>query len=164
METVQVDVGDGRVTTIDAGDRERVCAQLWRVDAYGPGLLYVRARSGSPAIFLHRFILDAPDAFDVDHRDGDGLNNTRANLRLATRQHNAANARLSARNKTGYKGVSLTRDSAGCPFTACVVYQKRTIHLGYFANAEEAARAYDAKAVELFGEYARTNAMLGLLS
>lgn len=86
----------------------------------------------------------------VDHRNGDGLDNRRANLRPATAAQNAANQQLSIANTTGYKGVSLYRNGR---FRASI--QRR--HLGYFDTAADAARAYDAAALDLFGDFAHLN-------
>lgn len=111
----------------------------------GPGL---PGRRGQ-LILMHRLLL--PGAQLKDHRDGDGLNNQRHNLRQATYRQNGGNANLSKRNKSGFRGVYFSRDHNA--WTSQVNRQ----HLGYFSTVEEAARAYDKAAVELFGEFARLN-------
>jgi hypothetical protein len=91
----------------------------------------------------------------VDHIDGNGLNNVRENLRLANGSQNGSNRRMSARNKSGYKGVSWNAQQQTWCASVCVNYQK--FYLGNFASKHDAARAYNAKAIELHGQYARLN-------
>lgn len=91
---------------------------------------------------------------EIDHIDGDGLNNRIENLRLSDRTQNMCNRPMYKCNKTGYKGVSITREGS---YLSQIAYQKKSYRLGRFSCPIEAARAYDRKAVELHGEYARTN-------
>lgn len=102
---------------------------------------------------LHRLL--RPDWRLIDHINGDGLDNRRANLRLATFAQNGANRRMSRRNTTGFKGVFW--DPERKLWRAAITYERRHHHVGRFATAEQAARAYDARALELFGEFARPN-------
>lgn len=110
-------------------------------------------------IKLHRVILarklerDAllPTEF-VDHIDGNGLNNTRDNLRLATKSQNLVNQGKNKRNKSGYKGVYWHKHTK--KWTAQMRYNKELIHLGYFDTKEEANEACIAKRNELHGEFA----------
>lgn len=98
---------------------------------------------------------------DVDHRNNDPLNNHRHNLRLADNSQNSANSRIRPNNTSGYKGVSLKTFSSGNKKWCAAIRKGKSIHIGYFDTPEKAAMAYDAKAVELFGEFSATNAMLG---
>ena len=91
----------------------------------------------------------------IDHIDGDGLNNRRANLRHCTNQENCRNQGLARNNRSGFKGVSWYPNSG--KWVATIWDGKRKVFLGYYADPVEAARAYDAKARELFGEFARPN-------
>lgn len=97
-----------------------------------------------------------PTGFEIDHINGDKSDNRFSNLRLATSQTNKANCGLTASNSSGFKGVH----ARGSRWIAGITHNRRLIHIGMFKTAEEAATAYDAKAVELFGEYALTNAQL----
>jgi hypothetical protein len=103
---------------------------------------------------MHRLILGAPEGVLVDHVDGDGLNNTRANLRLCTSSQNAANIKA-VWGCSRYKGVS--PHSASSRWQVILTYMGERIYLGLFDDEEEAARAYDRKALELRGEYAHLN-------
>ena len=97
----------------------------------------------------------------VDHVDGDSLNNLRTNLRIATNAQNMHNRKVSKNNKIGFKGVyekghCLTGAPTG-RYAATLRVDGRTEHVGYFGSPEEAARAYDRRAIEVRGEFARTN-------
>lgn len=106
-------------------------------------------------VSMHRLIMNPPDGVFVDHINGDGLDNRRENLRLVTRQQNMANSRKRHVGQSKYKGVSQARNSPR--WRACIVVNKKQIHIGTFDDELDAARAYDRKAVELYGEHAFTN-------
>ena len=97
-----------------------------------------------------------PTGFEIDHINGDKSDNRFCNLRLATSQTNKANCGLTKSNSSGFKGVHRFRDK----WIASITHDRKLIHLGVHECPEKAAAAYDAKAVELFGEYALTNAQL----
>lgn len=104
---------------------------------------------------MHRVILNAPDGLEVDHRDGNGLNNQRDNLRLATHAKNKCNARLQVNSTSGYKGVSWHKKTK--KWQSRITSDGKLIYLGIFDTAIDAARAYDAAALRYHGEYARIN-------
>lgn len=83
------------------------------------------------------------------------------NCRWVTRQQNVTNTRQQNNNTSGYKGVSWRKHHN--KYCAKITHNYKTIHLGYFGNAAEAANAYDLAALQYHGEYAMTNKMLGLL-
>ena len=134
----------------------------WNVYTTYRGKQYVGGSVKSKILWLHRLLLDAPAHLQVDHKNGDGLDDRRSNLRLATPAQNAANRGPDRRanRSSRFKGVSLTRSSyrRARPYMA----QVGGHWWGRFATEVEAARAYDAKLVEIFGEFAKTNADLGL--
>lgn len=101
---------------------------------------------------MHRIVLDAPQGTLVDHKNGDRLDNRRCNLRLATRSQNAANTPP----KPGrLKGVFF--DKARNLWQARIMVNWKERYIGRFLTQEEAARAYDLKAREYFGEFAALN-------
>lgn len=104
---------------------------------------------------------DPSDGLLVDHIDRNPLDNRRENLRLATKSQNAANRRLFRNNKSGYKGVKCAGGLAR-PWRCTIMVDGVHHSLGRFATKEEAARRYDEAALFFHGEYACTNAMLGL--
>lgn len=90
---------------------------------------------------------------EIDHIDLNKGNNSWANLRLATRSTNMANASLRKDNTSGYKGVSYnTKDRV---WQAKIQLNTKTIFIGGFVNKEDAAEAYRGRAAELFGDFAR---------
>ncbi len=106
-------------------------------------------------IYMHRSLSGEPEGVHVDHHDQDSLNNRRDNLRVASASQNGCNRPKQADNTTGFKGVK--HDKRYGIWTAHIKINKKSKHLGTFKSPEEAARAYDAKALELFGEFARLN-------
>lgn len=108
--------------------------------------------------YLHRFLMGEPKGLMVDHIDGNGLNNQRSNLRLATNSQNQANARKSVTNKSGYKGVHwVSWGKAGGKWRANVSVGGQRKIVGYFSCPAEAAKARDKAALELHGEFASLN-------
>lgn len=113
--------------------------------------------SGSPAgILMHRVILDVPDYLEVDHANGDGLDNRRCNIRTASRAQNQANvSKWTGKFSSGFKGVHwhIRRERWAATIGGGVTRD----HLGYFFTEEEAALAYDKAAMSKYGEFARLN-------
>ena len=105
---------------------------------------------------LHRAILNPPKKMVVDHINGNGLDNRRENLRVCTVAENTKNQRLPANNKSGYKGVHKNY-KGDKRWSVNIMYKGKTRYVGRFDTPEEGARAYDAKAKELYGKFARLN-------
>lgn len=113
-----------------------------------------QAESGSGSRKMHRFIVQGTG--DVDHINGDGLDNRRSNLRTCSSSQNSANSRKSVHLKSSrYKGVSLRKREK--KWVARIRKSGVLIHLGRFTEEISAALAYNAKALELFGEFAKLN-------
>lgn len=110
---------------------------------------------------LHRYVTNALPGEEVDHKDGNKLNNTKENLRRCTKAQNMCNSVKYSTNKSGYKGVSFHKRSG--KWQSTIMKNQKKIYIGLFDTPQEAAQAYDNKAKELFGEFAKTNKDLGLL-
>lgn len=107
-------------------------------------------------ILLHREILQAPKDLQVDHRDGEGLNNLRENLRLATSAQNKYNMHNRRKGKTSrFKGVM--RHHTAPKWMARIQTAGSVKYLGLFESEEDAARVYDQAARQYFGEFACPN-------
>lgn len=104
---------------------------------------------------MHRVILNAPDGLEVDHIDGNGLNNQRSNLRLCTHRENQRNRPKNKNNKSGYKGVFW--NSRANKWRVGIRVDRKDIFLGTFFCLIKAAKAYDEAAIKYFGEFAYLN-------
>jgi len=98
--------------------------------------------------------MNAPEGVFIDHRDNDGLNNCKWNLRVCSRKQNNRNRKTRSRKTSDFKGVDLR---AGGRWRAKIRVDGKSIHIGLFATQEEAARAYDVSARKHFGEFACCN-------
>lgn len=151
---IQVPLTNGGFTVVDAADAEMVFSRRWRSSNRknrGSRSLYACSSRG---VLMHRLILSAPRGVQVDHRDRDGLNNRRSNLRLCTQSQNNAN-QAKTRGTSRFKGVCWDKHS--CKWQAAIQINHDRRYIGLFTSQEAAARAYDAAALELFGEFARLN-------
>jgi hypothetical protein len=104
---------------------------------------------------MHREVLKAPKGALVDHINHNGLDNRRANLRFVTAGQNCWNARKKRGCSSKYKGVYFQKRSRR--WLANIIYRGERIFLGCFDDEQSAARAYDEKAKQLFGQYATLN-------
>jgi hypothetical protein len=153
----RVPLACGLYATVDAIDADRVLQRSWRVQKRGT-TFHARTNTSRSAgkrrvLFLHRFILDAPDGVCVDHIDGNGLNNCRANLRLATHAQNSTNRRRGINNTSGFKGVYLHKPSGR--WRGRIFVAGKAICLGYHDTPEAAHEAYKAASIKLHGAYGR---------
>lgn len=153
----------GKMAVIDAADYDLVGRYTWSAITDGTNWYAStntpRNKGKQRSISMHRLIMGvtATSLPRVDHRDRDGLNNRRLNLRFATQSQNLANSER-RRAKSGYRGVKpITKPGRIKIWQANIRVHPRSIYLGAFATAEEAARAYDARAQKEFGEFARLN-------
>jgi hypothetical protein len=152
----------GQVALVDEADFDwlnqwswhaRGISRTWyagRVVRTSPG-----RRGSRVTIYMHRLILGVGPGEEVDHRDGNGLNNRRGNLRVCSHGQNTMNSQK-ARSKTSqFKGVHWSRSSK----TWVVSIRKRSgpRHIKYFKSEVEAAKEYDRVARVWFGEFARLN-------
>lgn len=108
------------------------------------------------SILMHRFILNAPKGMEADHIDGNGLNNQRCNLRIATISQNRMNhIRKNPNSTSRFKGVSWNSNYK--KWVATIQLNKKPIWLGSHIKEEDAAKAYDRAAIEHFKEFASPN-------
>lgn len=150
----------GYSAVVDDEDYDRLSQQSWHAAVTSTNVYAVRNRTIRRGIrrqfSLHQAVLSTCGAgMTVDHINRDGLNCRRSNLRCATRRQQILNTR--PRSQSGFKGAWLRKRSGSRPWKSEIIYMDRRFFLGSFATAEEAARAYDVKARELFGEFAFLN-------
>jgi hypothetical protein len=111
----------------------------------------VGPRGQQTSIYMH--ILIVPGAPEVDHRDNNGLNNQRSNLRAATHAQNMRNRRLGLNNKSGHRGVFWDKNRE--KWRAEISADGEARYLGRYENISDAVTAYEIAAVSLHGEFAR---------
>lgn len=153
----EIQLTQGKVALVDDEDYESVNCFLWYARR-NKRKFYALSRTKSLdgkyiPISMHRFILDAPTGKQVDHIDGNGLNNTKVNLRLVNNSENHQN-RDAVLGLSKYKGVGWHRRVN--KWYAHIKLNGRHMHLGYFDVEEEAARIYDRVALQIF-THARPN-------
>lgn len=150
----------GHHVLIDAADWPLVEGFNWKVEDRS-GFPRVCAqnksrRGGWPTtVYIYRIIMGASPGQHVDHVNGDTLDNRRANLRLASPSQNGANRNV-CKNKTGFRGVSRTRAKSS-RWIGETMKDRRHHRTGPYDTIVEAARAYDALAIKVHGEFARLN-------
>lgn len=144
------------VVSFDDADESLVSQFNWTLHRVHRTLYCVHRRMTKGVeyrVYMHRLLMGNPEGCLVDHKDGNGLNNTRNNLRKCDRTDNARNSRLYSRNSTGFKGVTRHNDK----FRASIVVNGKRKHLGVFDDAKMAAETYNSHAVRCFGEFAKPN-------
>jgi hypothetical protein len=150
----EIPLTNGKVALVSDEDYEWLSKYKWRYHN-GYAARTVRTKSGKrTTVLMHREIMNATNQ-EVDHIDGNKLNNTRENLRIATRLDNCRNVNKKRTNTSGYKGVSF--DKRRGKWRARIKVNYKEVWLGYFDNKHDAARMYNFWAKDLFGEYARLN-------
>jgi hypothetical protein len=170
----RIPLTQGRYAIVDPADFPHLNRYKWRLcRTKGKNTLYaersIRLPNGKYSrILMHRELIRTQnsklkaqnyhrclsDGYVIDHINGDGLDNRRANLRLATVAQNAWNSKK--RNpRSGYKGIWFAGDKG--LWRAAIVCHGRRIHLGYFKDKIAAAKAYDAAARKYYGEFAKPN-------
>jgi|ERR1039458_9355682 hypothetical protein len=145
----------GLFAWVDDADFERVSMHKWypvknKTTVYA----YSRLDKGKRGkqVPMHVFIMGTK----VDHKDHDGLNNQRCNLRPATQGQNRCNStKTTSKTSSKFKGVCWHKKAQR--WMASIKLHSKPIYIGLFMVEYDAARAYDAKARELFGEFANTN-------
>ena len=148
----------GNEAVIDASDLPLVKDFNWCTNVGASRSIYAARADCSSGkqriVYLHRVLMGDPDGMVVDHIDGNGLNNRRSNLRLATRAENNRNQRLSRANSTGIKGVSWNEQAGR--WRAMIGLGGKLKFLGNFDSQEAARAAYKTASEKNHGEFGRT--------
>ncbi|PWJ88410.1 AP2 domain-containing protein [Mesorhizobium loti] len=150
-DILEIPLTKGMFAIIDAVDLPLIVGSKWRASQCGSKWYAVSTRNGR-SVYLHRLIFVAKPGILVDHRDNDGLNNRRSNLRRANKSLNGANSGLSRRNKSGIKGV--VWDASRGKWKADITVFGKTHSLGRYVEKEDAAKAYAEAARAAHGAFA----------
>jgi hypothetical protein len=144
---------------VDDEDFDRLNQWKWHRGPSGYVARHIWSRGRSVRFRMHREILNCPGGYEVDHINGNPLDNRKSNLRICTKSENQWNKGLGKDNTSGFKGVSAERGK----WQARIRVKTVRRHLGLYETPLEAALAYDAAALELHGEFAKTNRSMGLI-
>lgn len=156
---LQIKLNDNKSVLVDRKDFEKLINYKWTYkDGYAVRFVG-KVRNGRKCLYMHRSILDASKGMEVDHINGDGLDNRRSNLRLCTRKENSRNTKIHKHNTSGYKGV--VRYYRGGKLTgkwlAQIIVDGKKIYGNSYKRKEAAAKAYDSLAKKYFGKFASLN-------
>jgi hypothetical protein len=144
----------GQKVVFDDADQSIVSEYQWHIHRTKTVLYlrgYIKGKRAAGLFYLHRILTSAQCGMDVDHANGNGLDNRRANLRVCSRTENNANRRV-VMSATGIKGVHFETSTG--KWRAEIHFHGIRHRLGRFSSADRAAAAYAQKAKELFGEFA----------
>lgn len=148
----------GKIAIVDEADYDWL--MRWKWYAQKDKNTYYAARgvcqnNKHKRIWMHREILRTPSGMETDHKDGNGLNNCRENLRIATRAQNDSYRRKTLGTSSKYKGVCRRKGSQ--KWQVAIQVKGKSIYLGLLGSEVAAARVYDKAALKHFGEFALTN-------
>lgn len=142
----------GKFAIVDDEDFKRISRYKWSCNGiYAARHAFIKNRWIT--LRMHRFILKAPKNRQVDHKNGDGLDNRRINIRLCTSKENSRNRNKQINNISGYNGVHWNKKK----WISRIQINGKRIYLGCFISKKEAAKKYDSMAKKYFGKFARLN-------
>ena len=153
-------LGEDEWTIVEPADYYRLKNYNWYLGGNGKEFYAFRNIKIGPGktkmVGMHREIMNHPAHLLVDHRNNDGLDNRRDNLRLATFSQNNINCRRN-KSKSSSRFVGVTFDKRKMQWRVRISVNRKRIFLGYFDSEIDAAKAYDEAAKKYYGEFARLN-------
>lgn len=146
----------GKSAIVDSEDYEELSKYNWWCNSDGYAIR-IEYKSGEyyRQIFMHKEIHKVPEGFQVDHINRNVLDNRKSNLRTATPSQNQANREVQKSNTSGYKGVSY--DKKAGKWRSSITKDGKQYHLGFYEKKRDAAKAFNVKAIELYGEFSVLN-------
>lgn len=154
---VEIDIGCGYSTKIDRQVAREIDGCFLHAIGTKPWVyaqVSGRAVTRQKPITLHRYLMQPPPGFVVDHKNDDCLDNRRSNLQVCTIAQNTAKRRIYHRRKLPYRGIRQERNGK---WVAWIMVDKHYKYLGFFDNPEDAALAYNVAALAQYGQFARLN-------
>lgn len=155
---MKIALSRGKYAIIDRHDITKISGYSWHAGKCD-NIFYARAyirgssKTGVKYAYMHRIICNPPNGLEIDHINGNSLDNRKENLRAVTSSQNKMNKRSHNKSKSKYKGVSILKNK----WRAEIKYDGAIKHIGVFDNEKIAAIAYDRVAKIHFGKFARLN-------
>ena len=154
----EINLSQGRVTIVDDDDFEEISKHKWNY-AQGYAKRNIAAGAGKQAtLHMHVAIMGKTGGLEIDHVNGNGLDNRRDNLQFVTHAQNLQNKAPDKNTSSVYKGVSWNKRIKR--WTSQIMIDKKLRHLGRYENEQAAALAYNNAAIKHFGQYARLNTIM----
>jgi len=159
----EIKLTKGQSALVDDEDYEELSKHNWyahvsRHSVYACRHVGDKVNGKGHLVRMHRQIMGDPVEFVIDHINHNGLDNRKENLRICTLSQNSQNCIKTKPTKYLYKGIRFRgKKAVARPYSAQLTCGNKNYYLGIYATIIEAARAYDAKAIELFGEFACLN-------
>lgn len=154
----KIPLTQGYFALVDDSDYEAISKYKWHIKKHGR-TFYAKhsTKKGDnrkqKTVYMHSLLLATPRGMEVDHIDGDGLNNRRDNIRVCVHAENTRNARTRLDNKSGFRGVHFhSRDMV---WSASIGFKNKRVHLGYFSSKLLAREAYRDASIKYYGNFAR---------
>lgn len=151
-----INLTQNQIALVDDEDYENLSLFSWQAQKMKNGKYRTATWTPRPnriCVRMHTMIMNPPVGMEVDHIDGNPLNNQKSNLRICTHANNMLNRSKERGNVTGYKGVSPHKSK----YQARIRVNNKEYWLGVFDNPEDAATAYDDAARIYHGEFAKLN-------
>ena len=154
----RIKLTQGQYAKVDPEDFKYLNLFKWyanksRGGFYARRVIYIDGKI--KVIHMHRLVMNYDGELCIDHKNQNSLDNRKANLRIATAAENRVNSPRNVSKSSKYRGVCLKKELN--KWQASIGYEGKHIHLGYFDNEEDAAKAYDEAARKYYGEYAVLN-------
>jgi hypothetical protein len=154
-KTIQIPLTQGKHALVDYDDLHLVANHKWHIKCERRRTCYALRQAGKHKVSMHRTIMQCLEGFEIDHRNGDGLDNRRSNLRVCTHIENSHNRRPNKNGTSRYKGVSWrTKEKK---WGVQITLNRRRSFLGYYKSEVKAAKAYDDDAKKYFGDFVWLN-------
>ncbi len=156
----KIPLTQGQFAIVDDEDFEELNQHKWCLCRNGNNLYAIRfkpnpATRKQTCVYIHRIIMGEPKGMSIDHINHNALDNRKVNLRICSNADNIRNQQHRSDGSSKYRGVCWDK---GCrKWKAQIKFKGKTLWLGTFGNETDAARIYDEKANELYGEFANLN-------